>query len=77
MTADGVLLTVWIGFMILGVSAASTVLFWGIRSGQFGDQEHARSLPLLGEIPGEKREDVEGSEKRSVSRDDGTNGKTK
>ena len=44
---------IWTGFMIGGVTIASAVLLWGIRNGQFDDQEHARSLALLSGIPRE------------------------
>jgi cbb3-type cytochrome oxidase maturation protein len=42
---------IWFGFLVMGIVSASAVLLWAIRSGQFGDQEHARSLPLLSGIP--------------------------
>jgi nitrogen fixation-related uncharacterized protein len=64
MTAHGALLFIWIGFLVFGVAGASAVLLWAVRSGQFGDQEHARTLPLISGIPDEKREKHLGEPKR-------------
>jgi nitrogen fixation-related uncharacterized protein len=53
MTWDIGITIIWTGFLVIGVVIASAILIWGIRHGQFGDQEHARSLALLSGIPRE------------------------
>lgn len=37
---------IWIGFPLLAGSVAAIFFFWGMRNGQFADQERARFLPL-------------------------------
>lgn len=45
--ADGALFFwIWSGFLLLMVGWVSAAFVWGIRSGQFADQERARWLPL-------------------------------
>ena len=39
----------WFCLMAAGLVASVVLLFWGVRSGQFADQERARYLPLRGE----------------------------
>lgn len=39
-------LLIWIGFPLLAGSVAALFFFWGMRNGQFADQERARYLPL-------------------------------
>lgn len=51
MNSDMALMMIWIGFLIVGCTAAGSLFFWGIRTRQFGDQERARSLPLEAAIP--------------------------
>lgn len=51
MSPDLALILVWLGFLVVGSAAALGVFVWGIRSGQFGDQERARSLPLDAGLP--------------------------
>lgn len=51
MTWDLGITIIWVGFLGIGVAVASALLLWAIRHGQFGDQEHARSLALLSGIP--------------------------
>jgi len=60
MSPDKALILIWTGFMIVGVSAASAILLWAIRTGQFGDQERARSLPLMAEVPAEDGREEKG-----------------
>lgn len=50
---DDAWLFLWIGFLSVSVTAAMALFFWGIRTRQFGDQERARSLALVAEIPEE------------------------
>ena len=57
MSWEIVITIIWTGFMIGGVTIASVVLLWGIRNGQFDDQEHARSLALTSGIPREDNND--------------------
>jgi len=45
------LLYLWIAFTALAVIGISAILVWAVRSGQFGDQERARSLPLVSNVP--------------------------
>ncbi len=47
----------WFCLMTAGLAASVALLFWGMRSGQFADQERARYLPLRGEetLPEEGR----------------------
>lgn len=42
---------IWAGFLVLGCMAAVLFFLWGMRSGQFGDQERAGYLPLDAGIP--------------------------
>lgn len=39
----------WFCLMAAGLIASVVLLVWGVRSGQFADQERARYLPLVGE----------------------------
>ena len=39
----------WFSLMAAGLVASVVLLFWGLKSGQFADQERARYLPLRGE----------------------------
>ena len=54
MNSDMTLMMIWIGFLVVGCTAAGSLFFWGIRTRQFGDQERARSLPLEAAIPPEE-----------------------
>jgi cbb3-type cytochrome oxidase maturation protein len=36
----------WVLLMAAGLVASVLLIFWGVRSGQFADQERARFLPL-------------------------------
>ncbi len=38
----------WCLLMAAGLVASVLLIFWGVRSGQFADQERARFLPLHG-----------------------------
>lgn len=53
-------LFMWIGFLLLMSCGVGAFFFWGIRAGQFGDQQRARSLALLAQIPDPKEPDREG-----------------
>ncbi|TSK07424.1 MAG: cbb3-type cytochrome oxidase assembly protein CcoS [Geobacter sp.] len=44
---------IWIGFPLLAGSVAALFFFWGMRNGQFADQERARYLPLESGCEGE------------------------
>jgi nitrogen fixation-related uncharacterized protein len=51
MTTPDALLTMWITFTVLACAGVCAVLVWAVRSGQFSDQNRARSLPLASGIP--------------------------
>jgi nitrogen fixation-related uncharacterized protein len=51
MAPDSALLLVWIAFSGVALAGILAVLVWAVRSGQFGDQDRARYLPLESEIP--------------------------
>lgn len=53
MSWDHGITIIWVGFLVIGGTLAAALFLWAVRSGQFGDQEHARSLPLLSGIPPE------------------------
>ena len=44
-------LFIWFGFLLLMSATAIAFFLWGIRSGQFADQDRARYLPLESGIP--------------------------
>jgi cbb3-type cytochrome oxidase maturation protein len=44
-------LFIWIGFLLLMTGGIATFFLWGIRAGQFSDQDRARYLPLESGIP--------------------------
>ena len=44
-------LFMWIGFLLLMTGGIGAFFFWGVRSGQFANQERARFLALDAEIP--------------------------
>ena len=50
------LLYLWITFTAVAAGGLCAVLIWAVRSGQFGDQERARWLPLWSGIAEEHRE---------------------
>jgi len=57
MTWDTGITIIWIGCLFIGMTVAYALFLWGIRNGQFSDQEHARSLALLSGIPREGSDD--------------------
>jgi cbb3-type cytochrome oxidase maturation protein len=44
-------LLVWLAVTALMLTAVIAALVWAARSGQFKDQQRARSLPLTGQTP--------------------------
>ena len=50
-TAQLQLLYLWITFTVMAVLGIAAVLVWAVRSGQFSDQDRARRLPLLDDVP--------------------------
>ena len=44
-------LFMWIGFLLLMIACIGVFFLWGIRHGQFADQERARYLALRSGIP--------------------------
>ncbi len=53
-TADGILLIVWIGFTFLALIGVIAVFVWAVRARQFSGQDRARHLPLRSQIPGDE-----------------------
>jgi len=51
MSWSTMIMWIWSGFLLIGSVSAVAVFLWAVRNGQFGDQERARSLALLSEIP--------------------------
>jgi nitrogen fixation-related uncharacterized protein len=51
LSSAGTLLLVWVTFSALVLAGAVAVLVWAVRSGQFAEQDRARSLPLESGIP--------------------------
>lgn len=58
-------LFIWIGFLLLMTGGIASFFLWGIRAGQFSDQDRARYLPLESGIP--PLEDKPESERRQKS----------
>ena len=50
-SSEMVFLIFWAGYAILALLALIPIVVWAINSGQFCNQDHARSLPLQSEIP--------------------------
>ena len=50
-TAQGVLLVVWICFTVMALVGVIAVFVWAVRARQFSDQDRARHLPLRSGIP--------------------------
>jgi nitrogen fixation-related uncharacterized protein len=48
MTQETILLVGWVAMTVVGLAALTWVLVWAIRSGQFGQQDRARRLPMEG-----------------------------
>jgi cbb3-type cytochrome oxidase maturation protein len=46
-------LFIWIGFLLLMSGGVAAFFFWGIRAGQFSNQDRARYLALYSQIPSE------------------------
>ena len=46
---ETIFLLLWIGFLMLGVGSAFAFIWWGVRNGQFSNQDRARYLPLRDE----------------------------
>lgn len=42
---------IWLGFSLLILTFIAWAVVWAVRSGQFRDQDQARSLPLRSSIP--------------------------
>ncbi len=62
MTADDILLMVWIGFTFLALVGVIAVFVWAVRARQFAGQDRARYLPLRSHIPGEEEEAADGED---------------
>jgi len=43
------LLLIWVVYTAIATGFVSVVFIWAVRSGQFGDSERARRLPLVEE----------------------------
>jgi len=39
----------FVAYIIIGLAISLTAFIWALRSGQFGDQDRARYLPLRGD----------------------------
>jgi cbb3-type cytochrome oxidase maturation protein len=50
------LLIIWLTMASMGVLGMIWVLVWAVRSGQFGNQERARSLALYSHIPDDQEQ---------------------
>lgn len=44
-------LFMWLGFLVLMLLGIAGFFLWGVRHGQFADQDRARYLPLKAGIP--------------------------
>jgi cbb3-type cytochrome oxidase maturation protein len=42
----------WLSLVVISLWMSFVAFMWGLRSGQFRDQERARYLPLVGELAG-------------------------
>lgn len=51
MSGEGAFLLLWIDFTVLALTAVAAAVIWGVRAGQFGNQDRARYLPLRSGIP--------------------------
>jgi cbb3-type cytochrome oxidase maturation protein len=40
----------WVSLVLISLWVSFVAFMWGLRSGQFRDQERARYLPLVGEL---------------------------
>jgi cbb3-type cytochrome oxidase maturation protein len=40
----------FIAYILIGLTISLALFFWGLRNGQFQDQQRARFLPLRGEM---------------------------
>jgi cbb3-type cytochrome oxidase maturation protein len=49
----------WVSFLLLMSGGIAIFFLWGIRSGQFSNQDRARYLALLAEIPTEEKKEKE------------------
>ena len=49
---------IWIGFLLLMSCGIGAFFLWGIRTGQFADQDRARYLPLQSGIPPAMKRDA-------------------
>ncbi len=51
MTAQGILLAIWICFTVMALIGVIAVFLWAVRARQFSGQDRARHLPLRSGIP--------------------------
>jgi hypothetical protein len=51
MSGDAAFLLLWIDFTVLALTAVTAAVIWGVRAGQFRNQDSARYLPLRSGIP--------------------------
>jgi len=65
MSAETAFLLFWIDFTVMALAAVAAAVIWGVRAGQFGNQDGARYLPLRSGIPetrgGESGKDGKGA----------------
>jgi nitrogen fixation-related uncharacterized protein len=54
MTTDAALLLMWVIVAFVWIAADIAVLVWAVRRGQFFEQDRARFLALLDDVPQSK-----------------------
>ena len=64
---QSVLLMIWIGYTAVTLVGIIGVLVWAARTRQFRDQDRARYLPLLNDIPAGTRPRTDTEEHRNAA----------
>lgn len=62
MNSAQVILSIWIGLVVITLVTGGIVFAWAIRTGQFSNQDRARYLPLGDPPPERDRDKDEDSE---------------
>jgi cbb3-type cytochrome oxidase maturation protein len=60
------LLAIWLVYTFFGVGFFSLIFIWAVRTGQFGDQDRARRMPL--ECPDPACESPHSGDRRAALR---------
>ncbi len=60
-----IIYSVWLFLVVISVSVSLAAFIWGLRTGQFSNQERARYLPLGKDLLSQPVPEVSGAKRRA------------